>query len=145
MSKKATRRAAREAFPKAKNPAPKKSTYSKYSRSAKPAGARAAAAKARSARPVPRALRKPTLRGSIIYAVVVAAIFLLAVSFIGHTKPNIWGYVVLGVGAIVVYTPLTYVMNMYTYKKRLERMAKDRQGGGSQNAGSTKVQKSKSK
>jgi len=145
VSKKATRRAAREAFPKAKNPAPKKSSYSKYSRSGRPAGARAAATKARSARPANSVGRKLTWKGSLFYSAVMTGIFLLAITFIGRTRPNFWGYVVLGAAMLVVYTPLAYFMNVRQYRKRLERIAKARESGDSQNTRSAKVQKSKSK
>lgn len=145
MSKKETRRAAREAFPKAKNPAPKKSTYSRYSRSSRPARPQAPATKARSSRPATPGARKPTWRGSFIYAAFMVAIFLLAITFFGHTRLNFLGYVVLGLAMFVVYAPLAYFTNTYSYKKRVERMAKAKASGDTQTTKSAKVQKSKSK
>jgi hypothetical protein len=75
----------------------------------------------------------------------MTGIFLLAITFIGRTRPNFWGYVVLGAAMLVVYTPLAYFMNVRQYRKRLERIAKARESGDSQNTRSAKVQKSKSK
>ncbi len=117
MSKKQTRRAARQAFPKAPvsaKPANRAKTYGQ--RSSRPT---------RSTRSAP-ALRPPTLKRAAIQGVILAVLYLLVIRFLwkqpGTTTLT---YVIMPVAGFIIYTAVAYGIDKFTYERRLRKL-KDR-------------------
>jgi hypothetical protein len=119
MSKKATRRAARQAFPKAPvraNPANRSKTYGQ--RSARPS---------RSTRPTRSAptLRPPTLKRAAIQGVILAVLYLVVIRFLwktGNENTSNWTYVIMPVAGFIIYTGVAYGIDKLTYQRRLRKL-----------------------
>jgi hypothetical protein len=119
MSKKQTRRAAREAFPKAKAPAP----------AAKPAGgkysSKSAREKARTTQAGgPRALRPPTWRRAAMQGGILAVLYFVVIQFLwkGNSTPTIWGSLIIAVGGFILYTGIAYYVDRFNYNRKLRRL-----------------------
>jgi hypothetical protein len=120
MSKKQTRRAARQAFPKAPvsaKPANRVRNYGqKSTRPARPS---------RSTRPTRTApaLRPPTLKRAAIQGVILAVLYLLVIRFIwkqpGTTTLT---YILMPVAGFLIYTAVAYGIDKFTYERRLRRL-----------------------
>jgi hypothetical protein len=103
MSKKATRRAARGAFPKA-------------------GSAKKSSAQGKKTQPADPRLRPPSLRSSAIQSAVLIAIYLLVVRFILKLPLAPLGYVIYGVAFFIFFTYVNYLMSKWTYKRRLQKL-----------------------
>lgn len=118
MSKKATRRAARQAFPQAKTPAPgTKATGSKSTAGAK--------RKARGA----QALKPPSWKRAAIQGAVLAALYFVVIEFLwapkdaaGNRTGNIWGSVLIAVIGFVAYSCIAYVVDRFNYNRKLRKL-----------------------
>jgi hypothetical protein len=117
MSKKATRRAARQAFPKAPvraKPANRAKTYGQ--RSARPS---------RSTRPTRSTpvLRPPTLKRAAIQGVILAALYLVVIRFLWKQEnTSNWTYVIMPVAGFIIYTAVAYGIDKFTYQRRLRKL-----------------------
>jgi hypothetical protein len=118
MSKKATRRAARDAFPKAKTPAagPRpRPAGGKYS--SKSARDRAKA----TSRP---ALKKPSLRRALIQGVALGALYFVVIQYVwkGTSQPNVWGSLLISFIGFLAFTGIAYFVDRFTYNRRLRKL-----------------------
>jgi hypothetical protein len=115
MSKKETRRAARQAFPKAPPKPNRSKTYGQRP-----------SAKSRSSRPAStarRELKPPSIKRAAIQGAILVALYLIVVGFIwkqpGTTAMT---YVILGVGGFIVYTAVAYGVDKFTYQRRIRKL-----------------------
>ena len=121
MSKKATRRAARDAYPKAKTPpAGTKPAGGKYS-------SKGARTKAKASGP--QALKPPSWRRAAIQGVVLAVLYFLVVQFwlapkdaAGNRTANIWGSLLVAVIGFIAYTCIAYLVDRWNYTRRLRKL-----------------------
>lgn len=127
MSKKATRRAARQAFPQAKTAAPgTKSTGTKYS-STKSAGSGSAAARKSGAKT--QALKPPSWKRAAVQGAVLAFLYFLVVQYwlapkdaTGHRTGNMFGSLIVAAIGFVAYTCVAYVVDRYNYNRKLRKL-----------------------
>jgi hypothetical protein len=111
MSKKETRRAARQAFPKA--PA--------VGRSSGSAGRSTGGAKRKSTGTP--ALRPPTLKRAAIQGAILAILYLILIRFIWKQEnTGTITYVILPLAGFFVYTGIAYAVDRFTYKRRLRKL-----------------------
>jgi hypothetical protein len=112
MSKKATRRAARQAFPKAQ---PKPDRFKNY-------GTRPPA-RSRTAPATKRELKPPSLKRAAIQGAILVALYLILVGLIwkqpGTTALT---YVILGIGGFIAYTAVAYGVDKFIYQRRLRKL-----------------------
>jgi Flp pilus assembly protein TadB len=116
MSKKQTRRAAREAFPKAKAPATApKPTGGKYS-------SKTAREKAKSQGT--RALKPPSWRRAAIQGAILAVLYFVVIQFIwkGSNPPTLWGSLLIAVVGFIAYTCIAYVIDRFNYNRKLRKL-----------------------
>lgn len=121
MSKKATRRAARQAFPKAAS-APKSGVGTRAGGSkAAPRGAGGARSKSAAARRP--ALRPPTLKRAAIQGAILAGLYLIVIRYLWK-QPNTGTatYVILPLAGFVIYTGIAYAIDRFTYRRRLQKL-----------------------
>lgn len=121
MSKKATRRAARQAFPKA--PAPGTKTAG-----TKSTGSRSLAGAKTKGRGAP-ALKPPSWKRAAIQGGILAFLYFLVVQFwlapkdaAGHRTANIWGSLLVAVIGFVAYTCVAYLVDRYNYNRKLRKL-----------------------
>lgn len=137
MSKKATRRAARDAFPKASAPAPKRG--SKYA--PRPSGAKYSSKsqkqRAKSTGRV-QGLKPPSWRRAIIFAAVLAILYFVMVEYLwvpkddaGNRTSTTWGSLLIAAIGFVVFVFIVYYTDRFTYQRRLRKL-KDGSGQHSQ-------------
>lgn len=111
MSKKETRRAARQAFPKA--PASGKSSRTAVRSTG---GARGKS----SAKP---ALRPPTLKRAAIQGAILAVLYLILIRFIWKQEnTSTITYVVFPLVGFFIYTGIAYAVDRFTYQRRLRKL-----------------------
>lgn len=128
MSKKATRRAARDAFPKAPVPAPKRGT--KYT-------PRASGAKYTSKSQKQRAktsggaqgLKPPSWRRAVIFAGVLAVLYFVMIQYLwvpkdenGNPTSTVWGSLLIAVIGFVVFVFIVYFTDRFTYQRKLRKL-----------------------
>jgi len=119
MSKKETRRAVRQGFPKA--PTPTKSSKTALrgtsgSRSRSTGGTKSKA----STQP---ALRPPTLKRAAIQGAVLAALYLIVIRFIWKEEnTSTITYVVFPLAGFFIYTAIAYGIDRWTYQRRLRKL-----------------------
>jgi hypothetical protein len=118
MSKKATRRAAREAFPKDPNAARRANRYKTYgqrpSRAARPHGSASSSG---------RTLRPPTLKRAAIQGAVLAVAYLLVIRFLWKQEgTGTLTYVIMPVAGFIIYTGVAYAVDKFTYQRRLRKL-----------------------
>ncbi len=109
MSKKATRRAAREAFPKTKGGAPP--TKSATGAKGKPVkGA--------------QALKRPSWRRAAIQGGVLAVLYFIVIQYLwkGSSQPNVWGSLLIAVIGFVAYTGIAYFVDRWNYNRKLRKL-----------------------
>ena len=116
MSKKATRRAAREAFPKAKAPAP----------AARPAGGKYSSKNARvkaKARVAP-ALKRPSIKRALIQGAGLGILYFVVIQYIwkGASRPNVWGSLLISFIGFVAFTAIAYFVDRFNYNRRLRKL-----------------------
>jgi hypothetical protein len=125
MSKKATRRAARDAFPKA--PVPTK-PGAKYA--ARPAGGKytSKAAKERAKTQGGQMLKPPTWKKSLIVGLFLAVIFFLMTYYwrTGDKHPTVWGALLVSAIGFIFFTLISYFTDKWTYERRKKKL----QGSG---------------
>jgi hypothetical protein len=133
MSKKATRRAARDAFPKAKTPAPGSKSVG-----ARSAGTRSGGVKSTSGRSgggvkgrprAAQALRPPSVKRAAIQGAVLAILYFVVIEYVwapkdaaGHRTANVWGSLLIAVIGFVAYSCIAYFVDRYTYQRKLRKL-----------------------
>jgi len=120
MSKKATRRAARQAFPKA--PAPGTKATGTKSAARKSTGSGSAAARKGNART--QTLKPPNWKRAAIQGGVLAALYFVVIQFLwkGSNTPNVWGSLLIAVVGFVAYTCIAYLVDRFNYNRKLRKL-----------------------
>jgi phosphatidylglycerophosphate synthase len=119
MSKKETRRAARQAFPKAAS-APKGGVATRAKGSRTVSRSSGAARSRSKARPV---LRPPTLKRAAIQGAVLAVLYLLVIRYIWRQEgTGTASYVIFPLAGFFVYTGIAYAIDRFTYQRRLRKL-----------------------
>lgn len=115
MSKKATRRAARDAFPKAKTPtAPVRPTGGKYS---------SKNAKVKAKAKGTQALKPPSWKRAVIQGFILAAIYFIMIFFWQRDKGlNIWGALLIAFVGFVFFSAIAYYIDRLTYNRKLRKL-----------------------
>ena len=116
MSKKATRRAARDAFPKAKAPA----------KAPRPTGGKYSSKNARvkaQARTTP-ALKRPSLKWALIKGAGLGILYFVVIQYIwkGSNTPNVWGSLLISFIGFAAFTAITYYVDRFNYNRRLHKL-----------------------
>lgn len=118
MSKKQTRRAARQAFPGgATPPARRRDTI----RGDRPRQAKKKRPSSGSGgRP---ALRPPTLRRAVIQGAVLAVLYFIVIRFIWRQEGSSTStYIIFPVAGFIIYTAIAYGIDKLTYERRLRKL-----------------------
>lgn len=122
MSKKATRRAARDAFPKAP-PAPVK-RGAKYA--PRPSGgkytSKAAKQRARTTPGTVRGMKPPSWKRSLIIGFGLAIAYFLMTHYWQKDAVNIWGELLFSAIAFIFLVPISYFTDRWSYNRRLKRL-----------------------
>ena len=125
MSKKATRRAARQAFPKA--PAPGTKATGTKSATTKATGSGSAAARKGNART--QTLKPPSWKRAAIQGGVLAALYFVVIQFLwapkdaaGNRTGSIWGSLLIAVVGFVAYSCIAYLVYRFTYNRKLRKL-----------------------
>lgn len=113
MSKKETRRAARQAFPQLKNPAPVRSRFD--TRPARPRSS-----KGRSA--ADRGLRPPTWKRAAIQGVIVGALYFVLIQWAWKSGASTAANLVISLIAFVVFTGVAYWVDRFKYQRKLRKL-----------------------
>jgi hypothetical protein len=115
MSKKATRRAARQAFPKA----PPVGTKS---------GGKTTASSKSKARGV-QALKRPSWKRAAIQGAILAILYFIVIEYLwapkdaaGNRTANVWGSLLIAVIGFVAYTCVAYLVDRYNYNRKLRKL-----------------------
>jgi hypothetical protein len=110
MSKKETRRAARQAFPKASTGKNSRTTGrsvggSKRKSTAKPG------------------LRPPTLNRAAVQGAILAVLYLILIRFIWRQEnTSTITYVIFPLAGFFIYTAIAYAIDRFTYQRRLRKL-----------------------
>ncbi|MBN1628575.1 MAG: hypothetical protein JW990_02320 [Thermoleophilia bacterium] len=113
MSKKATRRAAREAFPKAKTPATTKGAYGSRSRTS--VGSRSRTTPARSG------MKPPSWKRAVISGVAMAVIYFLLIQYGWKSGASTLGNVIVAVIGFVIFAGVVYGIDRFKYQRYLRK------------------------
>jgi hypothetical protein len=114
MSKKETRRAVRQAFPKAKHPPAARTAGGNRYKSSTANRGRV---------PARQALRPPSWKRALIQGAVVAVLYLIVIRFVWRQEGSGWGtYIIFPVAGFFIYTGIAYSIDKYTYQRRLRRL-----------------------
>jgi len=111
MSKKATRRAARQAFPGGA-PTVKRRDYVRGTKPQQPSKKKDGAA----------GLRPPSFRRAVIQGAILAALYFILIRFIWNQGGSALTYVLLPLIAFVAYTFIAYFIDKYMYQRRLRKL-----------------------
>jgi hypothetical protein len=115
MSKKQTRRAAREAFPKAKAPVAKpRPTGGKYS-------SKSAREKAKTQ--TVQTLKPPSLRRAAIQGIILAVLYFVII-YVWQKGGglSLWGALLIAVTGFVFFTVIAYFIDRWQYNRKLRRL-----------------------
>jgi hypothetical protein len=112
MSKKETRRAARQAFPKAKTPPPARSSYGNRPRSQRPGQNRVAA----------RQTAKPaSLKKAVIWGAVMAVIYFVLIQWGWSSGATAVGNAIIALISFVVFSAAVYGVDRWKYSRYLRK------------------------
>ena len=112
MSKKETRRAIREAFPKAKSPPPKRDRYGGRQRSN--------STRARSAMARPQA-RPASIKRAAIWGIVMAVLYFAMIQFAWKSGVNMLGNLIISVAAFIIFSLVIYAVDHFKYQRYLRK------------------------
>lgn len=113
MSKKETRRAARQAFPQLKNPPPVRSRFD--TRPARPRGG-----KGRST--AGQGLRPPSWRRAVIQGVIVAALYFVLIQWAWKSGASTAANLIVSLIAFIVFTGVAYWVDRFKYQRKLRKL-----------------------
>jgi hypothetical protein len=136
MSKKETRRAAREAFPKAKVPAPRTATKTGGRTGSRPStrppsGKYSSKSQKVKAKTTSRSqgLKPPSWRRAFIFAALLAIAYFVMIQYLwvpkdenGNPTSTIWGSLLIAVIGFVAFTLIVYFTDKFTYNRRLRKL-----------------------
>ena len=114
MSKKETRRAARDAFPKAKTPPPTKGAYGSRSR---PSGGN----RSRTATAARTGVRPPSIRKAVISGVAMAVIYFLLIQYGWKSGAGTLGNFIVAVIGFVIFAGVVYGIDRFKYQRYLRK------------------------
>ena len=121
MSKKETRRAARQAFPQAPVKPNRSKTYGQRQRPS----TRTPSRSSRPSRPSGsgrRELKPPSLKRAAIQGAILVVLYLIIIRFFWKQPgTTVFAYVILGVGGFIVYTAVAYGIDKFTYQRRTRK------------------------
>lgn len=122
MSKKETRRAARQAFPKAPAKPSRPKTYGQ--RPSRSSGAarkpRSSQAKLASAR---ASLKPPSWKRAVRNGAILVVLYLVLVIFFWKDESaSTLTYVIMAVVGFIVYSAVSYGVDKFTYQRRLRKL-----------------------
>lgn len=119
MSKKETRRAARQAFPKA--PGVSKSGAGARGKSSRTAS-RGSGTSGRRRAAQPR-LKPPTLKRAAIQGAILAVLYLIVIRFLWRQpETSSLSYVIFPLAGFFIYTGIAYAIDRLTYQRRLRKL-----------------------
>jgi hypothetical protein len=124
MSKKETRRAARQAFPKAPVKPDRSKTYGQRQRPSTRASSQSSrpSRPSRPSGPARRELKPPSLKRAAIQGAILVALYLIIIRFFWKQPgTTVFAYVILGVGGFIVYTAVAYGIDKFTYQRRVRK------------------------
>ncbi len=115
MSKKATRRAAREAFPKAKNPPVRRSRFDQRQRPS--------SAKRKTGAPSyrPGVPRPPSLKRALISAGIMAVLYFLVIEFLWKSGSTTAFNILVAVIGFVIFGTVVYGVDHFKYQRYLKK------------------------
>ncbi|MGI5939159.1 MAG: hypothetical protein ACOX8V_00425 [Thermoleophilia bacterium] len=120
MSKKETRRAARQAFPGGGAPVARRRDTIRGERPAPVAKKTNRRTNLKTGRP---ALRPPTLKRAVIQGAILAVLYFILIRFLwrepGTTTAT---YVVVPLVGFFIFTGVTYAIDKFTYQRRLRKL-----------------------
>ncbi len=113
MSKKATRRAAREAFPKAKNPPVRSGKY----------GQRPSGGKRKSTGPArrPGQPRPASIKRALIWGVIMGVIYFVFIEWLWKSGGTTLGNLIIGAGSFIVFAAVVYGVDHFKYMRYLKK------------------------
>jgi hypothetical protein len=113
MSKKQTRRAAREAFPKAKNPPAKKTPYGQRPSKSSSAGR---------GRSGSSAVRPPSFKKAVIWGAVMAFLYFVVIQWAWKNNGmTTLGNVVIALVGFVIFAGVVYATDHFKYQRYLRK------------------------
>lgn len=115
MSKKETRRAARQAFPKAKTPPPKRGVYGQRTR--RPVRAKSGGSSRQGAKP-------PSPRRAIITGILMSAIYFLLIQYAWKSGASTGANLLIAAVAFVVFAGVVYAVDRWKYRRYLNKQDK---------------------
>lgn len=113
MSKKQTRRAARQAFPQLKNPTPARSRFD--TRATRPRGSRGRSV-------ANQGLRPPTWKRAAIQGFIVGALYFVLIQWAWKSGASTAANLVISVIAFVVFTGVSYWVDRFKYQRKLRKL-----------------------
>ncbi len=134
MSKKETRRAARDAFPKAPAPAPRKGAKYAPRQSGAKYTSKTQKQKAR-VQTAGQTVKKPSWIRAVIFAAVLAVLYFVMIQYLwvpkdenGNPTSTVWGSLLIAVIGFVVFVFIVYLTDRLTYQRKMRKL----QGGSGQ-------------
>lgn len=112
MSKKATRRAARQAFPKAKTSTGTKGVYGARSKSVK---------SSRSGGTTRPTVKPPSVRRAVISAAVMAILYFVIIQYAWKSGGTTMSNVVVAVIGFVLFVAVAYGVDYFKYRRHLNK------------------------
>ena len=112
MSKKATRRAARQAFPKAKTPPPSRNTYG--TRPRKPATTKGAGASRSLTRP---GNRPPSVKRAVTCAFMMAVIYFVLIEWAWKSGATMLGNFIISAIGFVLFAAVVYLVDWVKFRR----------------------------
>jgi len=110
MSKKEKRRAARQAFPKAKSSPSSGSRLGSRSRGARRSGAAASSQ-----------IRVPTLRRAAIQGAILAVLYFVFIQWVWKSGAPTAANLVFAAGGFILYTAVAYGIDVFKYRRALRK------------------------
>ncbi|NLV71062.1 MAG: hypothetical protein GXY46_00445 [Actinobacteria bacterium] len=112
MSKKETRRAARQAFPQAKNPPSTRSRYD--TRATRPRNSKSRTSTARTLKP-------PSVKKAAIQGVIVAVLYFVFIQWIWTSGATTGANALIAALAFVLFTGVAYWVDKFKYQRNLRK------------------------
>ncbi|MBN1321564.1 MAG: hypothetical protein JXA87_12080 [Thermoleophilia bacterium] len=112
MSKKATRRAARQAFPKAKTPPPPRSNYG--SRPRRPATAKSSGTSRGLARP---GNKPPSIKRAVTWAFIMAFIYFVLIEWGWKSGATTLGNFIIAAIGFVLFSAVVYLVDWFKFRR----------------------------
>jgi hypothetical protein len=112
MSKKATRRAARQAFPKAKTPTPTKGVYG--TRSRPPAKSRSRVATRQTVKP-------PSFKRAALSGAIMALLYFVLIQWAWKSGATVAANLLIALAAFILFAGVVYGVDRFKYQRFLRK------------------------